>query len=570
MKKRVISFLLLLVVAFIFGCSDSSSDNPSSASDTSEKTEKTEEKKQSTEPAVETIKGSGTIGTEGGKVKAGSAVTIKIPAEALKNDTKISVKYIQAQESTPSFSFLGEVEFGPSGTKFKKSAEVTMKLIRSPKNASVSVFNYDEKNDIWDYVSEAEVSDNTVKFKVDHFSKYRVVDISPTVLNKYIDIVKSAKENNTSDKKITQKYADYLKNDVKVMDSYVEQNDRLYKACGFRIDGAYYINGEEGDPNELSKQFGKSNKKGNRYGLSKIGSLLYSYADYVKKADGEKESQDCISISVIIDYEPVDAYKISGHIEENLEFDITSSLGIVETEIKSKGSIKLNIEYDFTGYLQLYNENIMTGTLSFVNAGATLSTKKLNIHGEGTIIDQQYIADESHSFFSTYDVKKKDIPDIYIMADVSKKKWRVVKRNLESLAGLNDGENFIKSFDGLDDIESFLDYDESGLGNWDDVLKRYSIISIKGKSHYTQKETIYSTKTTTESDYDDRIDIVLVGDLLLLDFELVEGTKTYTSSDFKDYKDLDDFLRRPCILERDHEKSSTKQTITIERMIAEE
>ena len=57
---------------------------------------------------------------------------------------------------------------------------------------------------------------------------------------------------------------------------------------------------------------------------------------------------------------------------------------------------------------------------------------------------------------------------------------------------------------------------------------------------------------------------------IYLDFELVEGTKTYTSSDFKDYKDLGDFLRRPYILERDHEKSSTKQTITIERMIAEE
>ena len=536
MKKRVISFLLLLVVAFIFGC-----DDPSSASDTSEK------KQKSTEVAAKEEKGSGTIGTEGGKVKAGSAVTIKIPAEALKKDTKISVKYYEDNPSdSPSSLFLGEVEFGPSGTKFKKPAEVTMKLSRTPKNSTVSVFNYDEKNDIWDYVTEAEVSGNTVKFKVEHFSKYRTVDITPSVLNKYIDIVKAAKKDKKSDSHITQSYADYLEDDVKVMDSYVEQNDHLYKACGFRIDGAYFINGEEGNPNKLSKQFGKSNKKGDKYGLSKIGSLLYSYADYVKKADGEKESQDCISITVIIDYEPVDAYKISGHVEENLEFDIDGFEGLSESvglegatiTMKSKGLIKLKVEYDFQGVLQKSDKKT-TGLLKFTNADASFSTNKLDMSIKQNV-DGGYIRiDVLVNLFESFSIKKMNTLDYNVNAVLSGSNC-----NLK----ISDISDNIISIDGLMrfKIDQFFSSDIQHL------------------------DENYLNETTNNI-----LSVSIKDDSPLLVFELKEGTKTYTSSKFKDnyFIGVDNGTESPDNLldhiKTSNYKTSTKQTITIELMTDE-
>ena len=516
-------------------CGDSSS-NPSSP-DSSAKSEKTQ-------PTADKVSGSATIGTKGGTVKAGSAASIKIPAEALDKDKKISVKYIpslSSKDDAPSFSFLGEIEFGPSGTKFKKDAEVTMKLSRTPSNSTISVFHYDEKNKIWDYVTDATVTDNTVKFKIKHFSKYRCVDISPEVLNKYFDIVKAAKKNKTSDKQITQSYADYLKNDVKVMDSYVEQNDHLYKACGFRIDGAYYINGEEGDPNELSKKFGKSNKKGNKYGLSKIGSSIYSYADYEKKADGAKESQDIISIGVIIDYEPVEAYKISGHIEEELELEIEPSKEMfnlwqekeLTITINSKGQIKLKVDYDFQGIIQLV-DGTATGTIKFANAEASLSTGKMSYRGaEGGF----HICDVTLDLFTTINIKKTDSPTYNINATLSESKSNIT----------------------INDI-------------------RDNIVSINGKSHVKETASAFIKQNIGDWDIEDsansEMNIKISSDKPLLNFELAEGTKTYTSTKFKDNYSLvlyDDGDPRP---EEEKfnitsKKTSTKQTITIEYMTEE-
>lgn len=560
LKNTIIAFLFLLVTTVIFGCDDSSS-NPSSQ-DSSEKTKKTETTQSETKTAAADASGSATIGSKGGKVKAGKSVTIKIPEDALDEDKKISVKYIpslSSKDDALSFSFLGEVEFGPSGTEFKKDAEVTMKLSRTPNNSTISVFHYDEKNKIWDYVTDAAVTDDTVKFKVNHFSKYRCVDISPEVLNKYVDIVKAAKKNKTSDKQITQSYADYLKNDVKVMDSYVEQNGHLYKACGFRIDGAYYIDGEEGDPNELNKKFGKSNKKGNKYGLSKIGSLLYSYADYIKKAEGEKESQDCISIGVIIDYEPVEAYKISGHIEEELELEIgpseewiQSTLSPdqeVEVTIKSKGSINLNVEYDFQGTIQLV-DGTATGTIKFANADASLSTEKLSYREKvywrdgGSFPNGQryWHEDDIFTFFTTSYLKKTNSPDYTISATLSDNKYNIaINENISE-----------------------------------------KILSICGPIHL-KSSMEGEVVLDSDDDFSGEISIGINSDKPLLNFELTEGTKTYTSKEFKDNYSLEAVyaiyssdtyyvVERGAweeLLTQTSKKTSTKQTITIEYMTEE-
>lgn len=526
LKNTIIAFLFLLVTTVIFACGDSSS-NPSSP-DSSAKSEKTQ-------PTADKVSGSATIGTKGGTVKAGSAASIKIPAEALDKDKKISVKYIpslSSKDDAPSFSFLGEIEFGPSGTKFKKDAEVTMKLSRTPSNSTISVFHYDEKNKIWDYVTDATVTDNTVNFKIKHFSKYRCVDISPEVLNKYFDIVKAAKKNKTSDKQITQSYADYLKNDVKVMDSYVEQNDHLYKACGFRIDGAYYINGEEGDPNELSKKFGKSNKKGNKYGLSKIGSSIYSYADYEKKADGAKESQDIISIGVIIDYEPVEAYKISGHIEENLEFQFEPSkemFNIWQEEplitTTSKGKIKLKVDYDFQGIIQLV-DGTATGTIKFANAEASLSTEKLILKASAD--DGHAVA--TYTFFTTSNLKKINSPNYTISATLSDNKYNIT----------------------INDIPE-------------------NILSINGPTHAKADVYVLGHHEVVELTLNSKLNMEINSDKPLLNFELAEGTKTYTSTKFKDNYSInlsyegEHFSFEEYFTPANY-KNSTKQTITIEYM----
>ena len=203
---------------------------------------------------------------------------------------------------------MGAVEFGPSGTTFDEDVEVTMKFSRDPEAYSpeLSVFCYDEVNDIWDYVSEASYShsEKTATFTVRHFSKYQCLEITPEMLNKFNDLVYEAKASGYDDAWIMSNYEDYLVNEERVMDYYTEYEGLWYEPCGLYIHGDYQLNGVQGDPNVLNKQVGESNKVGNKYGLCKIGGQIVSTQEY-DAAKNNGTTQDLIDVSVTLDYKMI-------------------------------------------------------------------------------------------------------------------------------------------------------------------------------------------------------------------------------------------------------------------------
>lgn len=243
------------------------------------------------------------IGPSGGQViDFEGNININIPSGALSKETTITATYIESPEILSTglpTEFLGAVEFGPDGTEFNKPVTVTINLVKAPKNAKLAVFCYYAKEDIWEYVTDATPkSGQKATFEVTHFSKYHVMDRTKDFLNEYTNIVKAAKANGLSDEEITQEFRDYLVNEKHVMDQYTTYDGYWYEPCGLKISGNYQIDGKKGDPNDLIKHEGESNKVGNKYGLCTIDGGHASREDE-KKASS---SSEVIDVLVIVEY----------------------------------------------------------------------------------------------------------------------------------------------------------------------------------------------------------------------------------------------------------------------------
>ena len=250
------------------------------------------------------------IGATGGEMKDDEEnLVINFPEGALNTSVNITATYVEdasifSENVDP--NFLGAVEFGPSGTTFDEPVEVKMNLIREPVNDEVGIFCYDEVNDIWDYVGQGNVDDQTVSFEVTHFSYYKTLDLTPKMTSKFDALVRSALETGKSDSWILDSFIDYLINEEYVMDYYTQYEGYWYEPCGLFVSGNYFMNGKEGDPNALSKQVGESNMVGNKFGVSKVASETASYQDYIKeKNKPASERQEMSSISFIIDYKMI-------------------------------------------------------------------------------------------------------------------------------------------------------------------------------------------------------------------------------------------------------------------------
>lgn len=238
-------------------------------------------------------------------------LSISFPAGALKQAKEITATYIDESSfinDRPLMNFMGAVEFGPSGTTFDEDVQVTMKLSRKTENyePKLSVFCYDEANDIWDFVSEASYSNSTKEatFAVRHFSKYQCLEITPAMLNKFNDLVYEAKASGYDDAWIMSNYEDYLVNEERVMDYYTEYEGLWYEPIGIFIHGDYQLNGVQGDQNVLNKQVGESNRVGNTYGVCQIAGQTVSRQEYdAAKQNGT--TQDLISVSVHLDYKMI-------------------------------------------------------------------------------------------------------------------------------------------------------------------------------------------------------------------------------------------------------------------------
>ena len=287
-KKNIFILFLFVFAIFIFaGCANVNNNNIQTGNDISR-------------PTQTTVSSTNVVGENGGEINASDKIKLTIPQGALNKDTNIEITYNQ-NNTDKSLNSLGEIEFGPSGTKFDKPVEVKMKLNNETLNNELSVFYYDESNNRWEYVSEGNIKDGYVTFNINHFSKYQVVDITPEMLNRYVTIVKQAKANNKNDAWITETYYDYLKNELHLLDYYQEYDGLYYEACGLFISGSYQIDGNSGDPNELVKRYGESNKVGNTYGVSKIAGETVSYDEYKNNT----ENKELIDISITIDYKMI-------------------------------------------------------------------------------------------------------------------------------------------------------------------------------------------------------------------------------------------------------------------------
>ena len=249
-----------------------------------------------------------TLGANGGSIEDEGNAKVSIPSGALSIDTNISLQYVEEPKFLSddiTTNFLGAIEFGPSGTSFNAPVEVNIKLTDTPKNSELSVFCYDEINDIWDFTTSASINNEQATFTITHFSKYKVLDITPNMLEMFNQTVRAAKELNKSDSWIMETYHDYLVNEEHIMDYYACYDGLYYEPCGLNISSAYHLNGVDGDPDELNKQFGKTNKVGNKYGLSNISGETTTYADYLKNKKGTTESKELFYVSVIIDYKMI-------------------------------------------------------------------------------------------------------------------------------------------------------------------------------------------------------------------------------------------------------------------------
>ena len=250
-----------------------------------------------------------TVGASGGTLSDDGNITINIPANALSVDTPITAQYVEDEtqvEDCPFPGFLGAVQFGPSGTTFDQPAQVTMRLKDTPRNEKVCIFCYDEEEDIWDFVTEADVLGGNASFTVNHFSYYKALDLTPRMTGKWDALVRTAMAEGYSDSWILDTFVDYLVNQEHVLDYYTEYGGLLYEPCGLHVSGNYFMNGKEGDPNYLITMVGESNQVGNRFGLSRIASETDSYKEFIKeKNKPASERQEITTVLFIIDYKMI-------------------------------------------------------------------------------------------------------------------------------------------------------------------------------------------------------------------------------------------------------------------------
>ena len=247
------------------------------------------------------------IGAAGGELEDKGNLKVAIPAGALTKEENITATYIEeavllSEEVMP--AFLGAVEFGPSGTTFNKPVDVSIKLTNKPINKEISVFCYSESLGEWDYISDATINEGTATFKVDHFSRYELIDVTMDMMMKYIDLVYEKVIDNKTDSWISETYKNYLINEKNVMDYYTKYDGHYYEPIGFSVQGMYEINGQEGDPNVLNFSYGDTNKVGNKFGLANIGGLHGSKEDARKTIDG-MEKKEIIDVSIGIEYKMI-------------------------------------------------------------------------------------------------------------------------------------------------------------------------------------------------------------------------------------------------------------------------
>lgn len=297
MKKNRFYFLIIAVFLLFAACSNASGGGGDDSENNHENSSKTVVSKK--------------IGAAGGVISDGDNITLTIPEGALSEDKTISLEYFSKlkEEDGIHVDFLGRVEFGPDGTVFNEPVEVKIKLSDSTSKTSISVFCYDEEEDIWDFVTPAAVEDGYASFSINHFSVYELMDKFPTKTDKFVELVDTALATGKSDDWIIDQYTDYLINEERVLDNFKYYDGYWFEPCGIYISGDYHVNGKENKAS-MGKRIGTSNMVGNKFGFSCLESGNYnesiSHKDFKDKKKNAKENQKLYSAYFIVDYQMIE------------------------------------------------------------------------------------------------------------------------------------------------------------------------------------------------------------------------------------------------------------------------
>lgn len=516
---------------------------------------------------------------------------------------------------------MGGAKFYPSGTTFNEPVKVDISFSEKPKNSTISVFCYDEENKIWDYVTEATMTgDKTATFDITHFSIYQCLDISPDMLNKYVEIVHSAQNEGKDDAWITSTYKDYLINEKHVMDYYEEFNGLFYEPCGVLISGNYDINGKSGDGNYLIERIGESNKVGNTYGLSKIGSQTVDYKSYKEENGKSSTDKETINVIVTVDYKIITPTIVLTSNKTELEKGESTTINVYCHYAKPTNTIYPDIVMpDYNLYIpipkcySIDKNGVKTdsqGRASFVvtaledDAQETIKTVFEITGDQGTYAEGSITLNSCNKYSITGHVEEQFYMDFNVVTASNV----VVDANGRFIATISYDYNAIVSVEDdivtgtlsytNVDISIFSTPSKAHMANYQGEIASYDVFKfIASKTPNSPAFSFVGTKGASDicilnsddnlplikvvgkgryemqgmgGDLDYSIDIT-TGNKILLDFELVEGTDTYTSTTFKDSLFPGFYLRNEHISSNSmvlnvlSTSGSTTQTVTVSK-----
>ena len=611
-KKIFITFLFIFVLFIFISCENTTNDNNNNKILDNKTTSK-----------VETIIKEESIGKSGGEINSDN-INLKIPKDALNSDTNIKLEY--KSDTINSINSLGEINFSPSGIKFNKPIELKIKLDNTI-NDEISLFYYDELNNRYDYVSSSNVSSGYATFNINHFSKYEMIDITPNMLTKYQEIVSSAINNNKNDMWITETYYNYLKNDLHLLDYYQEYDGYYYEACGIFISGNYELDNKKGDPNELVKRYGQTNKVGNKYGLSLIAGEISSYNDYKNK----ENKQNTIDVSITIEYKMIKPNITLNASKTKLDVGESASVSVYVHYINNDNyfykdfklpNYKLSVD-TLNNNLAIDKKNLLTNdsgnssfnvtcmddekeivTVIFEVSGdfGAYSSSSITFNDEGDYqisghIKERYYfeyedpeAKEDGALLAQigklditveYDIEATfDISDNAITGSLSIKNAKInVNNTFLHYYAIDDGIRADGYYVMFDNNNNYTSYDitynlEGEISNNICHFKSKpssNILSIPGK-WYIKAQAMGKTEMIGETDF---IITVKNVDNILLPFELIDGEKEYTNNKIldricynyegtsSDIQYIEEYLKMDGFVIDNSVSESITQTITI-------
>ena len=541
------------------------------------------------------------IGKDGGVVTDNENITLNIPAYALTENTNISAQYIGSVElisNNLSLDFLGGAEFSPSGTTFAEPVTVNIKLNKATSNTELAVFCLNESLGIWEYVTDATISGDNASFTITHFSKYQVMNRTKEFLNEWQNIVRHAKANGLSDSEAIEAFRDFLVNDKHVMDYYIQYGGYWYEPCGLKLNGAYQINNQAGDPNQLYRSEGQGNKVGDKYGMCTVDGATSSK----DKIAGLTSSSEYFDITVIVEYKiitpdielsasktklkkdesatvsvrchytnPTNFYpefkdldlagyflKISkpAHFSVNKSSLVTDSEGaggFVVTALEEDKAETITVSFDVIGDFGTHAE----GNITFNSEGITISghieEQKTISYSAREVSDLDTVVNQvgSVSIELEYDFSGKvseEEDSISGEISISNVSLRVTSEHLLFdfyYNGTLTAENDVDYFDQKNDPTTYTpevsfvavknnDYEISVLGTSFDPI---AIMTGNILIKQTSRLPTSNGKVTVYNSLPFTISIS-TGTNLLLPFDLVEGDYTYTSPSLKDQLEI--------------------------------